>query len=224
MSLDLINISPSELLNLLKSAYYEQTGETIQIGSDEFATAATQSYVWSVLLNDINNATQNRFIDTATGSFLDAIAANYGIYSRPNGYHSTTMITLTLTADGITIPANAVVIQDSQGNQFTNPYEFYASTGTGSNYALFQAVDAGSKYNGIPVGEITEIVSGGEYITAAVNETMTAGGTDGFPYTTEGDNAYREWLKTEIQSFAGAGTYQAYEARAKSPASLVCMC
>lgn len=215
--LDLITISPTEILDLLKKAYYDQTGETIQIGSNEFAASAAQSYAWSVLLNSINENTRNRFIDTATGSFLDAIAANYGIDQRPEGYHASAMFALTLITNGVDIPANALVIQDDSGNQFTNPYAFYASTGHGTDHIVLQAVESGTKYNGIPANEIHDIVEGGIYISAAYNETMTTGGTDGFA----DDDLYREWLKTQIQSFSGAGTYQAYEARAKNADSRV---
>lgn len=221
MSLDLINISPSEILDLLKKAYYDQTGDTIQIGSHAFASSAAQSYAWSVLLNNINNATQNRFIDYANGQYLDAMAANYGITERPKGYHSSARFHITLINDGVVIPANALIIQDDSGNQFTNKYKFLASAAHGTNHPVLIAVEPGSKYNGIPSGEIKNIVQGDLYISAAENESMTSGGTDGFSYTQEGDDLYREWLKTEIQSFSGAGTYQAYEARAKNADSRV---
>lgn len=221
MNLDLIKISPSEILDLLKKAYYDQTGETIQIGSDAFAASASQTYAWSVLLNNINNATQNRFIDYANGQYLDAIAANYGISERPNGYHASARFHITLITNGVTIPANALIIEDDAGNQFTNKYEFIADTAHGTDHPVLIALNSGAKYNGIPIGEITNIIQGGLYISAASNETMTAGGTDGFPYTQEGDDLYREWLKTEILSFSGAGTYQAYEARAKNADSRV---
>lgn len=214
--LDLIKISPNDILDLLKSAYYDQTGETIQIGSSEFAASAAQSYAWSVLLNHINEATRNRFIDDASGSFLDAIASNYGIESRPNGYHATAQFRLTLYNNSeVTIPAHALLIQDETGNQFTNAYETDVSPS--APYIVLEAVEAGTKYNGIPVGKLTNIVEGSIYISAITNSTMTAGGTDGFA----DDDEYREWLKTEIQSFSGAGTYKAYEARAKNSDSRV---
>lgn len=208
--IDLMNIDARQLIDDLKKAYYNQTGETLQIGSDEFAAAASFAYVWSVLLNNINDATLNRFIDSATGEYLDAIAANYGIESRPLGYHSTAKFSITTTSSPIVIPANSIVIQDSSGNAFTNRYKLSLSTSPSS--VVLYAVDAGTKYNGIPESSITEIVEGDAYITAASNTTMTSGGTDGF----ENDDVYREWLKLQIQSFAGAGTYQAYEARAKN--------
>lgn len=221
MALNLINIEPSELLDLLKSAYYQQTGETIQIGSDEFATASTQAYVWSVLLNSINDNTQNRFIDSATGAFLDAIAATYGITQRPDGYHATARFLINPVADDMNIPANSLIVSDNAGNKFTNPYTLYVPNNYSSLSVVMQSVEPGTKYNGIPANEITVIDEGEIYITAARNLSMTTGGTDGYPYTVEGDDAYREWLKTEIQSFAGAGTYQAYEARAKNADSRV---
>lgn len=215
--LDLIPISPSEILNMLKKSYYDQTGETIQIGSSEFAASAAQSYAWSVLLNNINENTRNRFIDTATGSFLDAIASNYGIDKRPSGYHASAKFRITFhNPSVVTIPANGLIVEDSAGNQFTNNYETFVSPGN-NPYMVLQSIEPGSKYNGIPEGEIANIVQGTEYITTISNITMTAGGTDGF----SDDDLYRGWLKTEIQSFAGAGTYQAYEARAKNADSRV---
>lgn len=215
--LNLVNLDAQELLTLLKTAYYNQTGETIQIGSNEFATSAVQSYVWSVLLNNINENTRNLFIDTATGIYLDALASNYGINERPAGYHATASFKLKPWSDDMTIPANAIVVQDSSGNQFTNPYAIHIPVmlTTSYYYTYLQAVNAGSEYNGIPSGAINEVVEGGLYIDTAVSETMTAGGTDGFPYTDEGDEAYREYLKNVIKTFAGCGTYQAYEAKAK---------
>lgn len=220
MSLDLINTTPREVLDLLKSEYYNQTGKTIQIGSDEFASNAVQAYVWSLLFNSINQATENRFIDTATGEFLDAIASNYGIESRPEGYKATAKFSITSAAQTeLTAPAGSIIVSDDSGTQFTNPFDI--AIAAGQSEIVLQAVDSGSEYNGIPAGSINVITDGTLYISAAENITQTDGGTDGFPYTVDGDDEFREWLKTEIQSFAGAGTYLAYEARAKNADSRV---
>lgn len=214
--LDLIKVDPRALLDQFKKAYYNDTGTTLQIGSDEYAAASVFAYCWSVLLSDINNATLNRFIDSSKGMFLDAIAANYGIDERPKGYHATATFSLTTTANPITIPANALIVEDNAGNQFTNRYDMTVDSSVTQPNVLY-AVNAGTEYNGIPQGEITNIVEGSAYITACSNQTMTAGGTDGF----EDDDVYREWLKIQIQSFAGAGTYAAYQARAKNADSRI---
>ncbi len=220
MSLDLINITPREILDLLKAEYYNQTGKTIQIGSDEFASNAVQAYVWPILFNTINTATLNRFIDNASGEYLDAIAANYGITQRPSGYHATAKFNvISANNTSVVVPAGAIVVSDDAGNQFTNPFDTTLTSGI--NRIVLQAVNSGTKYNGIPEHTINTIIDGTLYISVATNATQTDGGTDGFPYNVDGDNSYREWLKTEIQSFAGAGTYLAYEARAKNADSRV---
>ena len=208
--LELMNIDPRQLIDLVKSAYYDQTGETLQIGSDEYAAAAAFAYVWSVLLGNINDATLNRFIDSANGAFLDAIAANYGIESRPDGYSATALFSFTYQYDYINIPAGAIVVEDDSGKQFTNRYAFQGYTG--QSHVLY-AVEPGEEYNGIPAGSIDNIVSGSAYITDAQNTNMSAGGSSSM---VGDDDAFREWLKIQIQSFAGAGTYRAYEARAKN--------
>ena len=213
--IDLIGIDARGLIDAIKTAYYNDTGETLQIGSDEYAAAAAFAYVWSVLIGKINDATLNRFIDSANGVFLDSIASNYGIESRPLGYSATALFSFDYQYDYINIPAGAIIVEDDNGRQFTNRYKFQGYTG--QSHVLY-AVEPGDAYNGIPANAIDNIVQGGTYITAAHNANMTAGGTSSM----EGDDdAFRAWLKIQIQSFAGAGTYQAYEARAKNADSRV---
>lgn len=207
---DLLNTDARTFLNAFKTAYYNDYGETLQIGSDEFAVASVYAYCMSIFFNQINENTKNRFLDTATGEFLNSIAAMYGIYERPSGYHATCMMKLTVPTTNITIPAKSIVVSSNNGAKFTNPYEIRPTTDP--FYIPFQAVESGTKYNGIPAGQITMVEQGEIYIDNAENSTMTSGGTDGF----SDDDVYREWLKTEIQSFAGCGTYRAYEAKAKN--------
>ena len=214
----LIDIKPAQILELLKSAYYEQYGEQIEIGSDAFAAGAAQSYAWSVLLANINEAANNLFLETANGEYLDAIAADYGITQRPPGYRASAQFSLIYWAAGMTYPAGALVMQDDAGNRFTNLYPI-SSPESGSplaGVATLYAVESGSAYNNIPVDAIDNIVEGGGFVSQGRNVTQTSGGTDGFPYDDAGNEAYRQWLQTQIQTFAGAGTRTAYLARAKN--------
>jgi len=213
--IELIKTDPRQLIDLVKKAYYDETGETLQIGSDEYAAASAFAYVWSVLIGRINDATLNRFIDSATGAYLDAIASNYGIYKRPDGYRATAKFSYNAFAYPIDVPAFGVVVQDSNGNQFTNIYNFRIAAAQGS--VVLYSVQPGTKYNGIPAQSIDEIVEGGQYLSWCKNSTMTAGGTESL----DDDDAFRSWLKLQIQTFAGAGTYAAYEARAKQADSRV---
>lgn len=220
MSIELIDITAREIIDLCKSEYYKQTGKTIQIGSDEYASSAVLAYVIQLFSSNINTIALNRYIDTSRGEYLDALAANYGITSRPDGYKATAKFrVLSANPYAAVIPAGEIVISDNSGNEFSNIYDQRLTAG--NNDIVLFSTQSGSKYNGIPANEINTIVSGGGYILTATNTTQTNGGTDGFPYTDAGDDAFREWLKVEIQSFAGAGTYLAYEARAKNADSRV---
>ena len=214
--LDLLKLDVQGIMNLFRDAYYNAYGETMRIGSVEFQTASIFSYAVAVLINSMNDASKQRWLATATGEYLDAIAETYGLV-RPDGYHAT--VTAHVVArnpgDAMTIPEGTIVISDQDGKyKFANAFEFQMSN---SADTVFRAVDSGSEYNGIPEGKLDTVVSGTAYITSCSNTTETSGGTD--PMTD--DEVFRKWLKTEIQSLAGAGTYLAYEARAKNADSRI---
>ena len=214
--LDLLKLDVQGIMNLFRDAYYNVHGETMRIGSVEFQTASIFSYAVAVLINSMNDASKQRWLATATGEYLDAIAETYGL-ARPDGYHATVSVHVVARnpGDTMTIPEGKIVISDQDGRyQFTNAFEFQMSS---SAVTTFRAVDAGSEYNGIPVGKLDTIVSGTAYITSCSNITESSGGTD--PMTD--DEVFRAWLKTEIQTLAGAGTYLAYEARAKNADSRI---
>lgn len=214
--LDLLKLDVQGIMNLFRDAYYNAYGETMRIGSVEFQTASVFSYAVAVLINSMNDASKQRWLATATGEYLDAIAETYGL-ARPDGYHATVTVHVVARNPGdiMTIPEGKIVISDQEGKyKFSNAFEFQMSN---SADTVFRAVDAGSEYNGIPEGKLNTIVSGTAYITSCRNTTETSGGTD--PMTD--DEVFRQWLKTEIQSLAGAGTYLAYEARAKNADSRI---
>lgn len=214
--LDLLKLDIQGIMNLFRDAYYNAYGETMRIGSVEFQTASIFSYALTVLINSMNDALKQRWLATATGEYLDAIAETYGL-ARPDGYHATVEVRVVARnpGDTLTIPEGTIVISDQDGRyKFANAFEFQMSD---SAYTVFRAVDSGSEYNGIPEGKLDTIVSGTAYITSCSNITETSGGTD--PMTD--DEVFRAWLKTEIQSLAGAGTYLAYEARAKNADSRI---
>ena len=214
--LDLLKLDVQGIMNLFRDAYYNAYGETMRIGSVEFQTASIFSYAVTVLINSMNDASKQRWLATATGEYLDAIAETYGL-ARPDGYHATVSVHVVARnpGDTMTIPEGKIVISDQEGRyKFANAFEFQMSN---SADTVFRAVDAGSEYNGIPVGKLDKIVSGTAYITSCRNITESSGGTD--PMTD--DEVFRAWLKTEIQSLAGAGTYLAYEARAKNADSRI---
>ena len=205
--LSFINLSTNDILDIFRSAYFDQYGDTLRIGSEEFAAASIFSYAMSVLFAAMNDSAKQRFLETATGEYLDAIAATYGITERPKGYKATCLVDMGVLHDCPEYAEGALRISDDSGKIFENAREFNGR----SHYSIpFRAVAVGSEYNGIPQNKIVNFVSDHTGIVEVRNITMTGGGTDAIT----DDAEFRVWLKNEINSFAGAGTAMAYRGKA----------
>lgn len=210
-NLNFINMSVSEILQQFQTAYYNEHGETLRIGSDEFAAASIFTYALTVLFNTLNDSAKQRFIDTATGVFLDAIAATYGITQRPDGYYATTLARIYMSDAFIdrVYPQGTIRIQDQSGKVFVNARDFTYAT---RFQVPFRAEEKGSDYNGLPANSINQFAAPYTDLESVTNTEPSSGGVDASYY--ENDDNFRAWLKNEIESFAGAGTAQAYRGRA----------
>jgi phage-related baseplate assembly protein len=211
---EFITYTTSEILDLFKQEYYRQYGETIQIGSDAFASASVSAYVLSVLCASFNDAAKQRFLDTARGEALDGIAAIYGVNRNTSKKPAVALFSLTLTT-GI-IPAGELQIATEDGK-----YIFTNDEINLLNYIIRTPIDIllhcmqdGSSGNDIPAGDVNTVISGASYLvdeTPHENTYKTGGGFDGYDGD---DDGFREYIKTVISSFLGCGTAAAYEARA----------
>lgn len=206
--MNLLTYTPSEILDLFKTAFYNDHGTPMIIGSDDFTASATFTYVLSVLVNAINNSAGQRFIETATGTYLDATATTMGL-SRPSAASSSAVFRLDPSSTG-SIPANGLEVSDG-AHVFTNNQILTVTAGTPVDVMLY-AVNAGASYNGISIGAISTLVAG-NHIASAYNTTITGGGSDGYPYTEAGDNAFREYLLARRGAFVVGGSAPAYKSK-----------
>lgn len=204
----LLTYTTSEILDLFKNAFYAQHGTPMLIGSDDFAASAAFSYVLGVLTNAINVSSNERFIESATGQFLDAIAAVNGL-SRPNPAQASALFRLTMANTG-TLNAGDLVVTNGSVN-FTNLEPIYI---TDDCDVLLYCTDTGAKYNGIAIGAINTVSAGIGYVDEAQNITISGGGTDGYPYTAEGDNEFRVYILARRADFVVGGSAPAYKSRA----------
>lgn len=83
---NIINTNPSELLENFQTAYLNQIGRRMQIGSEEYTLSSIFTYVLSHYAQLINNSYKNQLISTASGEFLDNIAQRYGLSRTPEVY------------------------------------------------------------------------------------------------------------------------------------------
>lgn len=84
--MDILNTNPSTLLEQFQNAYYDQIGSRMTIGSEEYTLSSIFTYVLSMYAGLINNSYDNQNLDTASGIFLDNIAARYNLNRTPEVY------------------------------------------------------------------------------------------------------------------------------------------
>lgn len=211
LNLNLINLSTTEILQTFRDAFYAQYGSPIKIGSTEYAAASVFTYCLGVLFNAMNVSAQQRFIDTADGDFLDAIAHTYGIEERPSGKYATCLARVEIVDSGYAplYTAGTVRLADAAGHEFVNAHDF---TYRERFSVLFRAVEMGSDFNGIPENQLNTLIDPPYGVTGAYSVSETGGGVDKDAY--DDDALFRAWLKNEIASYAGAGTALAYRGRA----------
>lgn len=84
--MDILNTNPNEILERFQNAYYDQIGNRMTIGSEEYTLSSIFTYVMCMYAGLINNSYDNQNLDTANGVFLDNIAARYNLNRTPEVY------------------------------------------------------------------------------------------------------------------------------------------
>lgn len=206
-----ISLSTMDILELFKDAFFQQYRSSIQIGSDEYAASSVFAYCIQVLLSQLNDAAAQRFVSSARGEYLDAIAESWGILERPQG--SPASATFFMTGLGTLetlIPVGALRVSDAEGKYiFTNPEEIVFSRMTS---AKLVCETVGTEANNIPAYSLTTVISGDDLIRTIAQTTATGGGVDSME---DDDAAFRQYVILTMKAHAGAGTALAYEAKAR---------
>lgn len=205
--------STQELMDLFKTAYYNQTGKQMIIGSEEFAFSAVASYVLRVLEQQYNKQIEDFSIDTATGEALDTIGALYGVKRYPPTPSR-------VFVDVFRVPDHNVYIKPGQvtvtknGYTFTNNVRYNISQTY--QYITLYCTESGSASNGTQFNDKDIIVDPYVDLDLGFDNTDQAtarGGDDGcLESTPENDEIFRQYIKSYI-GFT-IGTQKAYETKA----------
>ena len=83
---DILNTNPTNILESFQNAYYEQIGKRMMIGSEEYTISSVFTYAMAHYAELINASYRNQNIATASGEFLDNIAARYNLHRKPDVY------------------------------------------------------------------------------------------------------------------------------------------
>lgn len=212
--MDFINNFDTEtIFNLIKSRYKTETGQTIQIGSDEFATASVVAYVFGLMISRFNEQAKQRYLATATGEYLNALAETFGI-SRPKPVHATCVISLvcdegyeiTITKD-FTVSYRGIKFHPMEQTTDYTPIREIEFIGSDSNANVLDE-------NNIDSGTEFVIDTPIDHVLSATSLDVTSGASDIFPMTDSGDDAFREYIKLERAAMSVAGPAMAYERKA----------
>ena len=218
--MDILNTNPSTLLEQFQNAYFDQIGSRMTIGSEEYTLSSIFTYVLSMYAGLINNSYDNQNLDTASGIFLDNIAARYNlnrtpeVYSNPwfEGYFKFDKNSpyynrpfdpkmVTIVVDGHEYYNDSVIVQatDQQPIRWvsTVKHQDYLSS-----YELYKVLKDAKDLNDNTVFELDEYFS--TYLT---NLNSVAHELD--------DEAFREYIKRSKQLYI-PGIAGSFEALAKN--------
>lgn len=163
------------------------------------------------LYHEFNDKMKQRTLQYARGFVLDAIGARYNV-ERAKPSHAFAMFRFTVDAvqkENIIIPAGTRITTDGSVYFVTETSEVLAA---GETETTIRAVcqQGGASYNGLTPGTAATLVDLIPYISGAENTTISTGGDDGEPYTTEGDDRLRERIRLAPATQSTAGPESSY--------------
>lgn len=180
-----------------------------------FSEAIVQLY--QMMYARFDDGARQRLLRYSRGAVLDGIGEVVGaVRLEPQAASATFRFSVEAAQ-----PENIII---PQGTRITTDGTVYFATDTldvlqaGSTYVDIAATctEGGSAYNGLAAGSVATLVDLIPYISSVSNTTITNGGDDGEPYTTEGDDRFRERIRMAPAQFTTAGPESSYRYYAMS--------
>lgn len=221
--IDLIETSASTVLDIVLTALERSVSEPLYPGDERriFGEALVGALV--PLYNSMNDAARQVMLRFARGQVLDELGARTGT-ERLEAKKATTVLRFSVTtprSTNIIIPKWTKATADGS-LYFATDETAVLQAGTYSVDVPASATEGGSKFNGYGVGAISTLTDLVAYIEAVTNIEETVGGDDGEPYTTAGDDHYRERIRLSPAKLSTAGPVGGYSYYAKSADPRIC--
>jgi len=180
-------------------------GDERRIFADALAAVVVQVFA------TVNDAARQKMLRYARGTVLDALAERVAA-ERLKPDTAKTILRFSLPS---TLPTGAII---PAGTRATPDGKMFFATDytetipAGSLYVNIPATATigGAALNDLPVGSIKTIVDLIPMVGDVSNIIHTAGGNDGEPYDTEGDDRFRERIKLAANRISTAGPIKAY--------------
>ena len=189
----------------------DECNEALYPGDERRIFGEALVAVFVSLFSEFNDKMKQRTLRHARGKVLDKIGERLEVNRLAPASAAAVFRFMVSTplAENIIIP---------EGTRITNDGTVYFATvetvvlSAGDSYVDVSAVctTGGADYNGFTVGTVASLVDLIPYISGVSNITISSGGDDGEPYTTEGDNRYRERIRLAPSAMSTAGTESGY--------------
>lgn len=208
---DFTSTDSAEIYTAIIGALMDSCDEPLYPGDERRIFGEALVAVLVSLYNEFNDRMKQRTLQYARGYVLDAIGERLDVVrAQPAPATATFRFAVDATqADNIVIPAGTRVTTD--GNvYFATAENTVLPAGSMTVDVLGVCMVGGSSYNGFTPGTIGTLVDLIPYISSAKNTTISTGGDDGEPYTTEGDDRFRERIRLAPAKLSTAGSESGY--------------
>lgn len=212
-----VDYNSENIYNTIINSLINYCNEPLYPGDERRIFAEGVVSLFNTMYAHFDDAARQRLLRYARGAVLDGIGELVGaVRLEPQAASATFRFSVeTAQSENIIIP---------QGTRVTSDGTVYFATDTldvlqaGDTYVDIHATctEGGSQYNGLAAGAVNTLVDMIPYISSAKNTTITAGGDDGEPYTTEGDDRFRERIRMAPAQFTTAGPESSYRYYAMS--------
>lgn len=216
---NILDISSDNVLELFQTAYENQTGGRMHIGSEEYTLSSIFTYVMTHYAGLINQSYKNQILETASGEFLDNIGKRYSLtrnmefYGNPwfEGYFTMNTAWDDYSRD---IPVGGLEIKVG-GHTYTNSSKIEAKDGS---LRAIRFTCTEMHYDPMSRTELLASISQLQPFSANSNYNTFKISDLYIPINNMDDEQFRGYIQTNKSKYR-AGVKSGYEAvvRASSP-------
>ena len=190
----------------------KHVGEPLYPGDERRYFGEAIALLFTQMYSIADDAGKQTMLKYARGETLDAIGARLDVTRRTGKpAHCTVRFGVQTPLDqDIEIPKYTKVTSDST-HYFAIPETIILKAGTYYVESIAYATVNGEDANNIMAGNLYQLVDKVPYISSVTNIDATSGGDDGEPYTTAGDNKFRERIRVAPNKLSCAGPRGAYQ-------------
>lgn len=209
---DFVNTDSTDIYNTVMNLLMDSINEPLYPGDERRIYGEALVFVLVNVYNELNDTAKQRTLQYARGYVLDALGERTGtVRLQPSSAYDKFRFSISQPlAQNIIIPKGTRITPDGSIYFATNE-NAVIQAGEVFVDVVASCMTTGADYNGLVSGSIKTLVDIIPYISSVTNINGTTGGDNGEPYTTEGDDRYRERIKLAPSTFSVAGPLAAYK-------------